>query len=542
MHLFNTTDTPSWRVAAQKKKDETLPRIPYDWILDASTIKRFQNDILGAPKVLLSGEEFEITEFSSAVKLAEGLASGRLKAVTVAKSFMHRAAIATQLTNCATEIFFEYGIRRAQELDDYYEQNQKPIGPFHGLPISLKDSFNIKDVDSTLGYVCKIGNAKLLEQSTLTNMLIDLGAVLYIKSNIPQTLMTADSENNIFGRTLNPNNPHLTAGGLSGGEGAMVRQRGSIIGVGTDIAGSVRIPASCCGVYGFKPTSNRIPYDKQMEPAQPIYMGIEPSAGPLANDYKDLQFFVENIVRACPWQYDYTAKTIPFAPQSVDRKLTIGFILEDFSLPVHPPVLNNIKRAIDLLKDAGHKVVQIKKYPNFEDAWKLAIAQYSIEIKGEETGYDWLARSNEPLINSLKNANVEAHATSFETLQEVVPLFRQGACVAKKWHDIFCSQDLDVILSPVAPYTAPPHDTYGIAPYTSMWNVVDYPAISIPFGDAAPLDTPYNVPTHLKGFYAEYEPKAFEGGIGSIQIVAPTDMDEKLLAAGAIIDSILNSK
>lgn len=300
MHLSNTIDTTSWRIAAQEKKDETLSRIPYEWILDASRIKRFQSDIMGAPKVLLSRKEFEITEISSAVKLAEELASGKLKAVTVAKSFMHRAAIATQLTNCATEVLFDYGIRRAQELDDHYEKNQKPIGPFHGLPISLKDSFNIKGVDSTLGYICNIGNAKTLEQSTLTNMLIDLGAVLYIKSSIPQTLMTADSENNIFGRTLNPNNAILTAGGLSGGEGAIVRLRGSMIGVGTDIAGSVRIPASCCGVYGFKPTTNRIPYDKQMDPAQHMYMGIEPAAGPLANNYKDFRFFVENMVRACP--------------------------------------------------------------------------------------------------------------------------------------------------------------------------------------------------------------------------------------------------
>lgn len=127
-------------------------------------------------------------------------------------------------------------------------------------------------------------------------------------------------------------------------------------------------------------------------------------------------------------------------------------------------------------------------------------------------------------------------------LTEAVSLFCQSAAVAQRWHDIFCSEHLDVILSPVAPYTAPPHDTYGIAPYTSMWNMVDYPAISIPFGGAAALEISYNVPIHLKGFYAGYEAKAFEGGIGTIQIVAPTNMDEKRLAAATIIDNVLNSK
>ena len=71
--------------------------------------------------------------------------------------------------------------------------------------------------------------------------------------------MTADSDNNVFGRMLNYNRLTLTAGGSSGGEGALVAMRGSILGVETDIAGSVRIPALCYGTYGFKTSTDRIP-------------------------------------------------------------------------------------------------------------------------------------------------------------------------------------------------------------------------------------------------------------------------------------------
>lgn len=99
--------------------------------------------------------------------------------------------------------------------------------------------------------------------------------------------MTADSENNVFGRTLvslpassdvqaqllsvllqNPYKLSLTAGGSSGGEGALVGMRGSLIGVGTDIGGSIRIPALCCGTFGFKPTTDRIPMGGQANPVR----------------------------------------------------------------------------------------------------------------------------------------------------------------------------------------------------------------------------------------------------------------------------------
>ncbi|KAH3673177.1 hypothetical protein OGATHE_002157, partial [Ogataea polymorpha] len=127
-----------------------------------------------------------------------------------------------------------------------------------GLPISLKDSFNVPGYDSTIGYISYIGNKDTRVQSNLVTLLLDLGANFHAKTNIPQTLMTADSENNVFGRTLNPNKLSMGAGGSSGGEGALVRLQGSAIGVGTDIAGSIRIPALVNGTYGLKPSINRL--------------------------------------------------------------------------------------------------------------------------------------------------------------------------------------------------------------------------------------------------------------------------------------------
>jgi amidase len=147
-----------------------------------------------------------------------------------------------------------------------------------------QDSLNMKDTYSTIGFVSFIDHPKATSNSPLVDLLLDAGAVFYVKTNIPQTLMTADSENNVFGRTLNPHNLSLTAGGSSGGEGALVGMRGSLIGVGTDIAGSIRIPALCCGTYGFKPSVDRIPNGGQTEPVIDGIAGIVSTAFQMQQD------------------------------------------------------------------------------------------------------------------------------------------------------------------------------------------------------------------------------------------------------------------
>ena len=116
---------------------------------------------------------------------------------------------------------------------DQIKSKGKPLGPLHGLPISVKDSFQVAGTEATIGFVSFLGE-KSTSNSPIVDILLSLGAVPYVKTNIPMTLMTADSDNNIFGRALNPHNTMLNAGGSSGGEGALVAFRGSPIGVGTD--------------------------------------------------------------------------------------------------------------------------------------------------------------------------------------------------------------------------------------------------------------------------------------------------------------------
>ncbi|TQS31825.1 hypothetical protein Golomagni_07883 [Golovinomyces magnicellulatus] len=125
-------------------------------------------------------------------------------------------------------------LAQAKALDEYFAEHKKPVGPLHGLPISLKDQCRVKGLETTMGYVAWIGKYDT-EDSVLVTLLRNAGAVFYVKTSVPQALMMCETFNNIIGRTVNPRNGNWSPGGSSGGEGALIGFRGSVLGVGTDI-------------------------------------------------------------------------------------------------------------------------------------------------------------------------------------------------------------------------------------------------------------------------------------------------------------------
>lgn len=151
-------------------------------------------------------------------------------------------------------------------------------------------------------------------------ILRDAGAVFYVKTNLPQTIMTADSHNHIFGRTLNPHNLSFTAGGSSGGEAALVAMRGSVLGVATDIAGSTRIPALCCGVSSIKQTASRLPFAGQVMPGKLLSPGaIAPVIGPCGHSIRDYELFMRTVCEASPGKSTELPSMFPSDPYNPRR-------------------------------------------------------------------------------------------------------------------------------------------------------------------------------------------------------------------------------
>ncbi len=274
-------------------------------------------------------------------------------------------------------MFFGEAIEAAKALDKRRKAYpDEPLKPLHGLPISLKDSFNLAGKDSTIGLICYV-NDPVTKSACLAELLQSLGAILYCKTNVPQTMMTADSDNNVFGRTLNPHNTALTAGGSTGGEGALIALRGSIAGIGTDIAGSIRIPSLCNGIYGFKPSSQIVPFSGQRSPAAPGTPGFLPSAGPMATSIRACRFLLENIMRAEIWKQDASCMRITWnglvRPAQAEQ-LRVGIVSDDGVFSVTPPMRRALDESVSKLKAAGVSVVPIT-LPNvpeiLDGCWKF---------------------------------------------------------------------------------------------------------------------------------------------------------------------------
>ncbi|KAF2169058.1 hypothetical protein M409DRAFT_21067 [Zasmidium cellare ATCC 36951] len=533
-----------WQKKAAAKREANLAKIPKGWLLPAEFLKADQTSnesVLDVPAKcgILSPEELLVTQNFDAVSLAKVVQVGSLKSEDVAVAFCKRAAIAQQLTNCLTETFFDDARKRGKWLDEYLAKHGKPVGPLHGLPISIKDPFNYTGVQSTLGLISYLDHPPAKENSALVDTLLDLGAILYCKTNIPQTMMTADSDNNTFGRTLNPHRLSLGAGGSSGGEGALVAMRGSVIGVGTDIGGSVRIPALVNGTYGFKPTPNRIPYGGQAFVSRRGSPGFPACAGPLTNSFEDMEFFVRSIVDTKPWDRDATAIAYPWRSETANikpSKLRVGYFQGDSKFPIHPPVHRAIESAANVLAAAGHEVIPLEQTPPLDIALGLSTDYWSLD--NTRTSMQHIKNGGEPLIPSLvKQGPTLTKKEDGYSMDDLFEINVDAGEYKASWNSLWAQNKLDVILCPGAETTAVPHDTFGIPPYTLVWNLLQYPGIIIPVGKADKAIDKDSLASN--DWKRKYSSEDIHGAPMAIQLVARSFQDEELIAAARVIDQCL---
>jgi amidase len=282
-------------------------------------------------------------------------------------------------TNCLTEIFFDDAIERAKKLDLKFGQRlgKDNLPPLFGLPVSLKDSFQVRGYDTSTGLGC-YANEPAAENSALAALLIDLGAVLYCKTNLPQSIMTGDSDNNIFGRTVNPRNKLFTAGGSTGGEGALLALRGSILGIGTDIGGSVRVPSVCNGIYGLRTSTGIIPHGGVRDVTLPGTDGIHSTAGPMATSLRDCNLFVKTMLQAEAWKYDSAVTPTPWLDLKSLEKLRVGVAQNDGVFTPTPPVRRGLNDAINLLRGRDDIEVVPIDLPDVQTIYQDSFSYYTL--------------------------------------------------------------------------------------------------------------------------------------------------------------------
>ncbi|KIL63891.1 hypothetical protein M378DRAFT_192787 [Amanita muscaria Koide BX008] len=496
--------------------------------------------------------------------------------VEVTTAFAKRAIIAHQLTNCLTEVFIDRALKRAAWLDDQLKSTGNTVGPLHGLPLSLKDQINIHGIESTMGYTAWIGRVAQ-RNSALADILESQGAVLYVKTNVPQTLMSGETFNLIFGRTVNPFNRSLTSGGSSGGEGALIALKGSPLGVGSDIGGSIRSPCAFNGLYGLRPSFNRVPYTGSVNSleGQEAILSV---FGPMTKSIEGVREFMKSVIFGKPWNRDPMALKKQWdedAYKLVEHgngvQLCFGILWSDGLFHPHPPVL----RALEIVKNAllakGHKVIDWEPYKHGE---LYANAKSVFSAVGEEDFLADTVPTGEPIIKTMKlsddepvkwpakKLNVEApmlgsfvSADTKLTAYELWQVHKQRRQLRTEYLDRWqatasktgTDRPVDAIIAPVAPYPAPPHGQFGIGTYTVVWNNLDYPAFILPVTKVSPELDPKRPPPVFfsdldKQLYDFYEPEIFANAPVSVQIVGRTQNDEAVIGMAELIDQAVNKQ
>jgi amidase len=526
--------------------EELQQAIPKEFHLDQSIVDNPPLNVTDIPRScgILSKEEIHITEDHDATSLAEAIAARKYTAVSVATAFCKRAAIAHQLTCCLTDFFMEEALERARFLDDYLQTNGTTIGPLHGVPVSVKEHMPIAGRHSSWGF---LSTRALSDKDALqVEILRNAGAIFYVKTSQPQAIMHLESAG-YHGRTLNPYNLKLTSGGSSGGEGTLNALRGSVLGLGSDIGGSIRCPAGFCNIHGFKPTSYLLSNDGHLPGGFAAELNILATGGPMCRSLRDVDNFMKLL--RCADQHLRDPSIIPMPWTGLHTKIEgpikLGIMMSDGAITPQPPIIRALEWAkSQILKSSHSSTFELKPFTPYGSAHANRMITEMYWPDGPKHVREPLQASGEPelLLSTwmlrYNKEEIGARAINDQRWQR-----NQFRCrFIEEWNN----QDVDYVLAPVFVGPACQHETAKFWNYTALWNFVDYPGLVIPTPIKAlpkgqeryPPDAPI-LSEEDQAVRELWEQGDFTDAPIALQLIARKYHDNQLIAAAAKIEDAL---
>ena len=470
------------RKAFQKKKDEMIERLKKS-----------------GDGQLLSKEREGILKLS-VPDLVDKLRTGQLDPVTVLEAYQAKALISTEETNCVVD-FFDDGLKNAVMLRTVPEDKR---GPFHGLPISVKECYFVK------GYPCTNGMAKWIgrvseEDGSLIKMMREMGAVPFCLTNIPQTMWSYGCSNPVYGPTLHPKDKLRTPGGSSGGEGCLIAQGGSPLGLGTDVGGSLRIPAHFCGIASLKPTYGRICESGRVKGIVP---GITSNAGFMCKTVDGIVLGMKSLLEHPFLMSDLDSSVSPIKWRgdlfNPIRKLKIGWYDNFEFFPAVFGCQRAVRLASEMLRSKGFEVVHFQppdldevfmdffrfmladSGKNSLEVWKGEILDQSIEVN------NFVYQLPDMLRKKIFGKMIGLVSSSMGKISPLGLSFSGDL-----WNGLKAAEDrkvkilqkmkslgIDVIIAPGFTFPAPPkNDPARLLPavgITAVYNVLNFPVGSVP--------------------------------------------------------------
>uniref|UniRef100_A0A5S6QY60 fatty acid amide hydrolase n=1 Tax=Trichuris muris TaxID=70415 RepID=A0A5S6QY60_TRIMR len=422
----------------------------------------------------------------------------------VLHAYQWRALNVSQETgsNCVVQ-FIEEAESWAAILEETYGQHRKAKPPFYGIPISAKESVQIKGYECTRGYVRSLGHQSVRDSNVIAVMK-KLGAIPFARSNVPQTLLSYACSNPIYGRTAHPTHPERTCGGSTGGEATLIRLAGSILGIGGDVGGSIRIPAHFSGICGFKPTSTRMSQigSTASIPGRPLMCA---TVGPMARDVYSLVTFMRNILCDDLFGNDPYVMPVKFQEQLYKAKgqLTIGYYETDDFFAAIPACRRVVSKSREMLEAAGHRLVPFIP-PDIAAAVRLLIAvctvdggQYIKEHLKEEIVDSsvllmkvlyslpyWSRRMLASLLNPLDRRSALLLRSFPSDTAELRLMYEKVGTYRRNFYEAWKDAGLDALICPPCPVVALPDKVMprlmSIVSYPAIYNLLDLPVGVVP--------------------------------------------------------------
>jgi fatty acid amide hydrolase len=439
----------------------------------------------------------------SAAEIATLIARGEVSSSEVVEAHIARIVQVNPALNALVCERFETAREEARAADA--RRGSEALAPLHGVPITVKESLDVAGMPTTLGLRSR--RHHLAERDgPYVARLRAAGAIVLGKTNVSQLMVFIESDNPLYGRSNNPWNLQRTPGGSSGGQAALVAAGGSPFGLGTDIGGSIRVPATFCGIAGLKPTAGRYPDRTTPE----IFAGetaIQSQTGVLARDVEDIALALEVLGPGGAAESPAPALRAPYA---VDlASLRVGAYVEAGSFGVAPAVARAVEEAAGILARAG---VQVVPFEPPEPDLSLALFYRILAADGARGAAAFLGDdARDPRVADLLSIASKSRPTVELIVRALRALGQKGTADLADMHGFHTAADywqavagqqayqsrfqaaldaseggpLDALIAPACALPALRHGasrSVGTAgPYATLYNLLGYPAGVVPF-------------------------------------------------------------
>ncbi|KAF5597541.1 general amidase [Fusarium pseudoanthophilum] len=537
---------PLWQqkaAEARAHRDASLAKVepPLKGVPAAEQLPK--NSLELTPQVL-TPREIEITEGYTVTELLQVLRERKISVEEVTRAFLRRAALAQATvcsakskslheknameaddgvelqTNCITELLWDQAIARAKHLDSV----PSPQGALFGLPISTKEHLGMvgENVTSNASFTAWVG--KPHGSNVLFDSLWAEGCVFFARTTQPQAIMHLETESNVL--TLWK-------------------------GIGGDIGGSIRLPASNTGIYGFKPSTKRI----STSGLRAAYLGRDTIAGcpgPMTVSRDGLELLMRVALAAKPWRVDPLVTFKEWISYKFTTPPKVAVQWWDGVVMPHPPMTRALREVAAVCMKAGMEVVDWNcEGLDHGKAWEIVSALYWPD--GGKEMLDILEETGEPALPLTKHILHEQASAKNRTCTEMMELNRERdsyrAMYCKAWSATATptSREVDVILCPPSFGSAPPHEQSRYWGYTSQWNLLDYPGAVFPVTKVDPAvdvkDEGYLPKNDMDRFVWEmYDGEKMKGSPVNLQVVGRRQEEEKVLAALEEIERAMGRK